>query len=105
MIPGRQRSARIEEPGGAPQACMAQNHGFTGQDGEAASSALESTFALIERVRQGDRQALEELVARHIGPLRRWVTGRLPRWARDMADTDDLVQDTLLKTLTRFEKF
>jgi RNA polymerase sigma-70 factor (ECF subfamily) len=29
----------------------------------------------------------------------------LPRWARDLADTDDLVQDTLLQTFKRIENF
>lgn len=69
------------------------------------TARLESTFELIERVRGGDRDALERLVARHAGPLRRWVSGRLPRWARDVADTDDLVQDTLLRTFKRIEAF
>ena len=66
---------------------------------------LDSTFELIERVRRGDGDALERLMARHVGPLRRWVSGRLPRWARDMADTDDLVQDTLLRTFKKIEDF
>ena len=44
-------------------------------------------------------------MARHVGPLRRWVSGRLPRWARDLADTDDLVQDTLLRTFKKMEGF
>ena len=57
---------------------------------------LDSTFELIERVRQGDRESLERLMTRHLGPLRRWVSGRLPRWARDLSDTDDLVQESLL---------
>ena len=70
-----------------------------------APPALDSTFALIERVRQGDKEALERLVSRHVAPLRRWVSGRLPRWARDLADTDDLVQDTLLRTFTKIENF
>jgi RNA polymerase sigma factor (sigma-70 family) len=65
----------------------------------------ESTFSLIERARAGDEQALERLFARHLRPLQRWATGRLPRWARDLADTDDLVQDTLLKTFKRIESF
>ena len=69
------------------------------------SPALDSTFALIERLRQGDREALERLLARHVGPLRRWISGRLPRWARDLADTDDLVQDTLLRTFRKMEDF
>jgi RNA polymerase sigma factor (sigma-70 family) len=65
----------------------------------------ESTFSLIERARDGDEQALERLFARHLKPLQRWASGRLPKWARDLADTDDLVQDTLLKTFKRIESF
>lgn len=37
--------------------------------------------------------------------LRRWTHGRLPRWARDVADTADLVQDTLLETLKQLDRF
>ncbi len=74
------------------------------QTGDSASP-LESTFDLIERVRGGDRDSLDRLMARHLGPLRRWVSGRLPRWARDMADNDDLVQDALLRTFTKIEDF
>lgn len=74
-------------------------------DRTAAPPPLDSTFELIERVRQGDKQSLERLMARHLGPLRRFVTGRLPRWARDLADTDDLVHDTLLRTFNKIEDF
>jgi RNA polymerase sigma-70 factor (ECF subfamily) len=66
---------------------------------------LDSTFALLERARSGDADALNQLFARHLRPLRRWISGRLPRWARDMADTDDLVQDTLLQTFKRLGNF
>jgi RNA polymerase sigma-70 factor (ECF subfamily) len=66
---------------------------------------LDSTFALLERARSGDADALNRLFARHLRPLRRWISGRLPRWARDMADTDDLVQDTLLQTFRRLGDF
>jgi len=72
---------------------------------EAAHIDLESTFSLIERARAGDNQALDRLFARHLRPLQRWATGRLPKWARDLADTDDLVQDTLLRTFKRIESF
>jgi RNA polymerase sigma factor (sigma-70 family) len=65
----------------------------------------ESTFDLIERARAGDQQALERLFARHLKPLQRWARGRLPKWARDLADTDDLVQDTLLRTFKKLESF
>ena len=66
---------------------------------------LESTSELIQRAREGHQESLERLVERHIAPLRRYVSGRLPRWARDMADTDDLVQDTLLRTFSRLDTF
>ena len=72
---------------------------------ETASLDPESTFHLIERARAGDKQALERLFARHLKPLQQWASGRLPKWARDLADTDDLVQDTLLKTFKRIEGF
>jgi len=60
---------------------------------------------LIQRVREGDKDSLERLIERHVAPLRRYVTGRLPRWARDLADTDDLVQDTLLRTFSKMDSF
>jgi RNA polymerase sigma factor (sigma-70 family) len=66
---------------------------------------LDSTFQLIERARAGDEEALERLFARHLRPLQRWARGRLPKWARDLADTDDLVQDTLLQTFKRIGDF
>jgi RNA polymerase sigma factor (sigma-70 family) len=69
------------------------------------SPEVESTIHLIARARAGDQEAVERLFARHLGPLRRWTSGRLPKWARDLADTDDLVQDTLLRTLKRIGEF
>jgi RNA polymerase sigma-70 factor (ECF subfamily) len=75
-------------------------------DSEASGSGeAESTFHLIERARAGDQGAVERLFARHLKPLQRWARGRLPQWARDLADTDDLVQDTLLQTFKRIEDF
>jgi RNA polymerase sigma-70 factor (ECF subfamily) len=66
---------------------------------------LDSTFELLRRARGGDQDALDRLFTRHLGPLKRWASGRLPRAARDLADTDDLVQDTLLRTLRTMEGF
>ena len=65
----------------------------------------ESTFSLIARARAGEAQALDQLFARHRKPLQRWASGRLPRWARDISDTEDLVQETLLSTFKRIEVF
>ena len=44
-------------------------------------------------------------MARYLPRLKRWATGRLPRWARDATDTHDIVQDTLLRTLGRLDSF
>jgi len=68
-------------------------------------SESESTARLLERVRGGDPTACNDLVARYLPMLRRWSHGRLPRAARDMADTDDLVQVSLMKALNKVEGF
>ena len=44
----------------------------------------ESSFELIERAQGGDPAALERLLERYRPRLRRWASGRLPRYARDM---------------------
>lgn len=72
---------------------------------DGSSTPLDSTAVLIQRVREGDKDSLERLIQRHLPHLRRYATGRLPRWARDLADTDDLVQDTLLRTFSKMDTF
>ena len=68
-------------------------------------TAAESTTVLIERARGGDCDARDAVFARYLPRLQRWASGRLPRWARDMADTHDLVQETLLQTFKHIERF
>lgn len=60
---------------------------------------------LVRRAREGDGSALHLLFVRHVGPLQRWARGRLPRWARTVADTADLVQEALVQTLRRLGEF
>lgn len=74
-------------------------------DSSGSSSGVESTFSLLERARAGDSEALERLFARYRKPLQRWTSGRLPKWARDISDTEDLVQETLLQTFKRIGDF
>ena len=69
------------------------------------SSPLESTHELLSLVRQGDRDALDRLYARCLPPLRRWARGRLPAAARGALDTQDLVQDTIVNSLRRLDRF
>lgn len=56
-------------------------------------------------VRAGDQMALERLFKRYMTPLKRWAHGRLPQWARDVRDTDDLVQESVLNTLKQINRF
>jgi RNA polymerase sigma-70 factor (ECF subfamily) len=65
----------------------------------------ENTVDLIHRVRAGDDKALERLLGRCLPALRRWAHGRLPGFARDMEDTADLVQDTIISALKRLDRF
>ena len=74
-------------------------------DDPGALSADDTTVELLAKARSGDRGALEQLFARHIPLLRRWASGRLPRWARDIADTPDLVQETALQSFKHLETF
>src|SRR5262245_45959249 len=66
---------------------------------------VESTFVLLDLARAGDGRALDRLFTRYITPLRRFAHGRLPWSARDLLDTNDLVQETLLQTFKRIEDF
>ena len=66
---------------------------------------LETTASLLLQAREGDRAAVNRLVARYLPALRRWAHGRLPVSARDLADTDDLVQVCLLQTLDQVRAF
>lgn len=64
-----------------------------------------SSLRLLRRARDGDRLALDALFQRQLPPLLRWAHGRLPRWARTASDTADLVQDALLQTFRRLDRF
>src|SRR3954468_5996459 len=66
---------------------------------------LDSTFDLVERAKRGDGDALNQLFARYLPSLRRWASGRLPRWSRDLMDTDDLVQETVVRAVKRLDRF
>jgi len=65
----------------------------------------ESSFALVRRARDGDEAALNDLFERYSKRLRIWAHGRLPLWARGPADTQDVVQDTLLQVVRKLDQF
>jgi RNA polymerase sigma-70 factor (ECF subfamily) len=76
------------------------------QDGDwpdEPESAESTTLHLVERVRQGNQEALDALLERFLPRIRRWASGRLPGAIRDLADTSDLVQDVLLQSFRKIK--
>lgn len=69
------------------------------------TAALTGTFELLEQFRRGDARARDLLVERSLPQLRKWARGRLPQWARSLADTQDLVQDAVMRALPKLESF
>lgn len=66
---------------------------------------LETTQQLVERIRIGDTQARDRLIRRYLQPLTRWAHGRLPGGARDLNETADLVQSTLMRAFQTLPSF
>jgi RNA polymerase sigma-70 factor (ECF subfamily) len=64
-----------------------------------------SSLDLLARAQAGDAQARDVLITRYLPRLQRWARGRLPAWARDLADTQDLVQETVFKAFNQIERF
>jgi RNA polymerase sigma-70 factor (ECF subfamily) len=58
---------------------------------------LESTATLLAKVRNGDGSARERLCSINLPILTRWAHGRLPTYARNLSETDDMVQTCLIK--------
>jgi RNA polymerase sigma-70 factor (ECF subfamily) len=63
------------------------------------------TSAVLARARGGDRSAVRTLIERAVPALRRWSHGRIPKYGRGSADTEDVVQEAVLKTLKRIDTF
>jgi RNA polymerase sigma-70 factor (ECF subfamily) len=64
-----------------------------------------NTLTLIQRASAGDAAAADQLFARYAPALQRWARGRLPYWARDIADTQDIVQDAMHQTFRHLSGF
>ena len=73
--------------------------------GQSGRFDTQTTASLLDAIRRGDSGARDRLVRRYLPGLRAWARGRLPAGARDLADTDDLVQVTLLRALDRVKDF
>jgi len=68
-------------------------------------NSMESTASLLFRARTGDEEARGKLLSRYQEVLERWARGRLPRRARGLLETGDLVQNTLIRALTHLDRF
>jgi len=74
-------------------------------EGNGPPRGEEPSLELLRRAQHGDDAALGLLVTRYLPRMRRWAAGRLPAWARMNVDTDDMVQDTLIRTCERLGTF
>jgi RNA polymerase sigma-70 factor (ECF subfamily) len=72
---------------------------------DGGASQADSSLYLLRLAQAGNQDALDRLVARYLPRLKRWATGRLPIWARDLADTQDLVQETLVRAFRKIDGF
>lgn len=68
------------------------------------SGTDKSSQYLLRRAQGGDSRALELLANRYLPRLRLWARGRLPAYARDLINTEDLVQDAFVRTLARLDQ-
>jgi RNA polymerase sigma factor (sigma-70 family) len=62
------------------------------------SGAVTSTD-LLRRAQAGDREALDALIRLYVPRLSAWAHGHLPNGAREFADTQDVVQETIIAAI------
>ena len=60
---------------------------------------------LLRRGQAGDSRALDDLFARYRFRLLRWARHRVPSWARNGVDTEDLVQETVAHAFRHVRTF
>ncbi|MFO0982918.1 MAG: sigma-70 family RNA polymerase sigma factor [Planctomycetota bacterium] len=75
------------------------------EPGSSSPATSPTTERLLERLRGGDGPVLEELFRRYLPRLRQWTRGRLPVTARDLFETDDLVQEVLMHSIEKVQSF
>ena len=64
-----------------------------------------SSFELMERIKQGDREALSLLLDTHRRRLAILAHYRLGPQLRSLVEIDDILQETLLKAYLQFDQF
>jgi RNA polymerase sigma-70 factor (ECF subfamily) len=71
----------------------------------ARSPREEDVRDLLERARDGDHQALEDVLARYRPPLRERIRVLMGPGARRVADSEDFVQEALIEVLQALERY
>lgn len=66
---------------------------------------LKTTTELLNGAASGDDGSRQALLERYLPRLKAWAHGRLPVHGRDLCETDDLVQITLIRALARIDAF
>ncbi len=69
------------------------------------STHFESTSTLLFKIKAGDEQARERLFKTYLPIITDWAHGRLPAYARDLSETADMVQKSLLAALQKVDDF
>jgi len=68
-------------------------------------STKQSTTSLLNMIREGKEHCRDELYRRCLPMMLHFAKGRLPSNCRDSADTEDLVQVTLMRSLKQLDNF
>lgn len=63
------------------------------------------TETLLQSARDGDADAVNKLLERHRGPIRRLVEMRLDRKVQRRVDVSDVVQDVMVEANSRLSKY
>src|SRR3954453_6520576 len=63
------------------------------------------TTRLLERARSGDKEALNQILARHRARLRRMVELRLDRRLQARVDSSDVIQEAYVEVVTRLDEY
>ena len=65
----------------------------------------DKTDALLDAARQGDGDAVNQLLQRHRRPIRRLIEMRLDRKVQRRVDVSDVVQDVMVEANNRLDKY
>lgn len=82
--------------------------GSDGRDGGAAPPSAEQppvTLVLLDRVRDGDADAVNRLLERHRAAIRRMIDHRMDRVIERRVDASDIVQDVMIEANRRLADY